>query len=1141
MKQLQRRRNRLAAERLEARNLLTADFLISANFDSGNDGFTYQDDTFRGTNQPSYASGSRLANGGQSGGGLRVLLGGIDAADIFNMSGGWQTTFTVTDANKPVTVSFQYNLTQDANYESNELSQMLLSVDGVLYGEGNNDYVAQIVGNGNGGAAQSTGWQSFSVTLGTMSTGSHSLIIGGFNNQKTFNDESTDARIDNVSVTASDDSIIQVRHFDTWNGGIIPSTDVAGLTYHPPSGHFFLADSEINELPQQFTGNNIFETSTSGNQLFGQYASGNSEPTGIAYSEFDGFFYVVNDDAHTLQRYNASLNSPLVTIDVASDVPSAQDPEGITVDPVTGTLYLVDGSNGGIQVLVYSSNLTYQYRFSVAAQMSDAEGIAFDPVSRNLFLVSDPDLAIFEYTTSGAFAGSFDISDFQPFPRTPQGLTFAPTSNPNDDPAALAIYIADAGVDNFPDGRVYEALISTGPPSTNLPPSVNAGGDQLLFLPDVAQLDGTVADDGQPSPPGSVATQWTLTSGPAPVVFGNPTAVDTTATFSTSGRYVLRLTADDGDLAVFDEVTIDVNTIEVRITDSRDDVEETATGSVKFTSSDLELVLDGNGNQTVGLRFPSVVVPQGATIQNAYIQFQADEKNSEPTSLSIQGEDTDDAAVFISTDSNVSSRNRTSASVNWSPAAWTQNGQAGLDQRTPNLAAVVSEIVNRPGWIPGNALAFVVSGTGERVAESVDGDPSGAPLLHIEFTQGNVGNLAPILDPIGSQIGNQGNLISFTASAIDPNVPTDNLTFSLAPGAPAGAQIDPNTGIFTWTPTAQQGPGDFFITVRVTDDGSPSLSDSETITISVNASGVPTTVEVRVSASKDDAEERADGDVVLTSADLEMAFDAGGNQTVGLRFASVSLPAGATITSAYVQFQADETDNGATNLIIRGEDADNPVTFSNADFGISSRPTTSAFTSWAPAAWNTVGEAGAAQRTSDLANVIQEIVDRPGWADGNALVLLISGTGERVAESYNGDQAGAPLLHIEYLTGGSSAPASAPLRASELSKENVVSISNVPLALDLAGSFLPIDQETSPAPEFLWDEQPTVVGSSASNVEGMTKSELLSSIAAADDSSRFLAPKDGTDNQTGNEADWQRNTDDLFALLGDSLLEDAVE
>ena len=63
--------------------------------------------------------------------------------------------------------------------------------------------------------------------------------------------------------------------------------------------------------------------------------------------------------------------------------------------------------------------------------------------------------------------------------------------------------------------------------------------------------------------------------------------------------------------------------------------------------------------------------------------------------------------------------------------------------------------------------------------------------------------------------------MSLTAAATDPN-PGGQLTFSLDPGAPAGAAIDPGTGAFFWTPPA--GPATTAITIRVTDSGSPSLT-----------------------------------------------------------------------------------------------------------------------------------------------------------------------------------------------------------------------------------------------------------------------------------------------------------------------------
>ena len=58
-------------------------------------------------------------------------------------------------------------------------------------------------GNGNGGVAETTGWQVFQVDLGTLSAGSHTLTIGVCNNKKTWSDESSDIVIDDVSVVGN--------------------------------------------------------------------------------------------------------------------------------------------------------------------------------------------------------------------------------------------------------------------------------------------------------------------------------------------------------------------------------------------------------------------------------------------------------------------------------------------------------------------------------------------------------------------------------------------------------------------------------------------------------------------------------------------------------------------------------------------------------------------------------------------------------------------------------------------------------------------------------------------------------------------------------------------------------------------------
>jgi len=102
---------------------------------------------------------------------------------------------------------------------------------------------------------------------------------------------------------------------------------------------------------------------------------------------------------------------------------------------------------------------------------------------------------------------------------------------------------------------------------TNYPPEVYAGEDQSIYHMSTAVLDATVTDDGLPTidpcDPQSasigVTTNWTKFDGPGEIIFGDPYAVDTTASFSQSGEYILRLTAFDGSASYYDDINISVS------------------------------------------------------------------------------------------------------------------------------------------------------------------------------------------------------------------------------------------------------------------------------------------------------------------------------------------------------------------------------------------------------------------------------------------------------------------------------------------------------------------------------------------------------------------------------------------------------
>jgi hypothetical protein len=281
----------------------------------------------------------------------------------------------------------------------------------------------------------------------------------------------------------------------------------------------------------------------------------------------------------------------------------------------------------------------------------------------------------------------------------------------------------------------------------------------------------------------------------------------------------------------------DLRTLNIGVASGSDDAEESSSGSVDLESSDLELVEEGS-TQTVGIRFTNLTIPQGAAITNAYVQFtadetgfmatflssisnaiipfQVDEVNSGATSLTIEGEDVDNATTFTTVNGSISSRQRTTAAISWSPVPWLTVGEAGPDQQTPNIASVIEELVNRPAWVSGNAVVIIITGTGERTAESANGDSAGAPLLHVEYTLG--GNHQPtviISTPVNGSTFHLGDTVSFSGGATDVEdgdgtaslVWMSDLDGSIGTGS-SFSKSDLSVGVHNITATAMDNEGE---------------------------------------------------------------------------------------------------------------------------------------------------------------------------------------------------------------------------------------------------------------------------------------------------------------------------------------------
>src|SRR5204863_532138 len=96
-----------------------------------------------------------------------------------------------------------------------------------------------------------------------------------------------------------------------------------------------------------------------------------------------------------------------------------------------------------------------------------------------------------------------------------------------------------------------------------------------------------------------------------------------------------------------------------------------------------------------------------------------------------------------------------------------------------------------------------------------DGTPSRGAMRSFTVVVLETNN-APLQAAIADQTIAEGETLTLTNSASDSDIPANLLTFSLETNAPPGAAIDSATGVFTWTPTEEQGPSTNFITVIVT-------------------------------------------------------------------------------------------------------------------------------------------------------------------------------------------------------------------------------------------------------------------------------------------------------------------------------------
>ncbi len=146
------------------------------------------------------------------------------------------------------------------------------------------------------------------------------------------------------------------------------------------------------------------------------------------------------------------------------------------------------------------------------------------------------------------------------------------------------------------------------------------------------------------------------------------------------------------------------------------------------------------------------------------------------------------------------------------------------------ITARIDPVTGKFSWLPSESQGPGLYNFEARVRDKVYPNLEDTVTFSIAVADVNV---APNLQRIGDQIVNETEAIEFVVLAEDSDIPQNKLTYSMGSNGPAGATFNPETGEFSWTPTEDQGPGQYAVSFQVTDDGVPRLSSSESITITV--------------------------------------------------------------------------------------------------------------------------------------------------------------------------------------------------------------------------------------------------------------------------------------------------------------------
>jgi len=464
---------------------------------------------------------------------------------------------------------------------------------------------------------------------------------------------------------------------------------VDGVAYAVALNHLFLLDKTQQATdPTRIVTITPFEDFVSSVEV----AFPLDDAINITFDEHSRRLLLFNNRANELAQVGLDANQLL---DPASLVRTEITPwnvnkvAGLTIDPAGDYLYLLDSGAQELLRIALAGGSDFKgatiTRLDLAYLNHTVRGLAIHPTTGHLFVASPTEHLLYELTTAGQFVQAHSL--WRLGISASGGLAFAPSADQTDPPDVIHLLLTNS---NLP-------LVMAAQAADLSPAMLNT-----FYLPLVQTKEVT----------------------------GELYGADTSNDLASQG-----LLGEVLELALCAPgCTQWAWTITRQVAHSEDDAEERIpTGDMsELTSSDLELIREAKTNQWVGIRFQNVTIPKGATVTYAALIFETDETGNTPTTLLIRGDDTDHAEPFSLANYDISSRVSTGARISWQDLpAWDLVDE---NNQTPNLAPVVQEIINRDGWRNGNALAFLITGSGTRIAEAYDGEPTAAPRLLLEYT-----------------------------------------------------------------------------------------------------------------------------------------------------------------------------------------------------------------------------------------------------------------------------------------------------------------------------------------------------------------------------------------------------------------------